>query len=170
MKFRNYLKIAFSICLLVLNGAEAANAQSFDVLVSSDTILAGNVVNLTFAVDNLEGEFVAPDLSAYKVVSGPNVSNQVSVINGVVTRKGNYSYSLVITEEGEVVIPAAELQTEEATYETAPTRIMVLANPEGIIERPPVESGMLEFNLPGTPRTPNPPAKKKRKKRKLRKI
>jgi len=170
MNLVKYIRAISTTCAFIYCVVVSISAQRFEVVVSKDTILAGNVVNLTFVVEDLEGDFVPPDMSAYSVISGPNVSSHVSVINGVVTRRGNYNYVFIIKEEGEVVIPSASFITDRSTYETKPTTIMVLPNPEGIIEQSPAASGKLEFNLPGTPRAATPPITKKRKKRKLRKI
>ena len=144
--------------------------QSFSLKVSADTILAGNVLNVTFAADNIAGQFEGPSMEGLNVVSGPNTSTSMSMINGDVTQTATYSYSILCEEIGEVTILPGYLNVGNETLETEPFSVLVLPNPEGIIEHPPRNSGYFEFNFPSTPRTPKVPSTPKKKKRKLKKI
>lgn len=144
--------------------------QEFAVDISADTILAGNVLNVTFSANNIVGQFEGPDMQGLNVVSGPNTSTSMSMINGDVTQSATYSYTILCDDIGELTILPGYLETGSETYETEPLSILVLPNPEGIIEQPPTRSGYFEFNFPSQKRIPKKLPESKKKKRKLKKI
>ncbi|MFT6334020.1 MAG: hypothetical protein ACJATI_000752 [Halioglobus sp.] len=145
-------------------------AQEFNVQVTSDTILAGNILNITFTANNIAGQFEGPDMQGLNVISGPNTSTSMSMINGDVTQTATYSYGVLCENIGDITILPAYFNTERETLETEPFSILVLPNPEGIIEQPPSNSGFFEFNFPRTTKKPMAPSTPKKKKRKLKKI
>jgi hypothetical protein len=154
-----------------------AQKDGFYLQLKSDTVLAGNILQVTFVANNVAGKFEGPDFEGVNIVGGPNTSTSMSMVNGEVTQHASYSYSLYLEEIGEVMIPPAYLMTNEETLETEPISIIVLPNPEGIIEQPPSinQSGMFQFNFPNMQRQKQKPENKKdvdprKKKRKLRKI
>ena len=145
-------------------------SQDFVVNVSSDTILAGNIVNITFTANNVAGQFEGPDLKDLNVVSGPNTSTSMSMINGDVSQTATYSYGVLCDDIGEITILPGYLDTGNETLETEAVTLLVLPNPEGIIEHPPRSSGLFEFSYPKTRKQPKTPSTPKKKKRKLKKI
>jgi len=108
--------------------------SSFTMNVSSDTILMGNHFTLTYSLENLEGEFIAPDLSDFRVLSGPNVSSQFSSINGRVSQKSSYTYYLMPNDEGQSQIGEAKIVSSNDEIILEAVSIFVLENPEGIQE------------------------------------
>ncbi len=163
--------ILYAICLGI--GTSYAQDEGFYLNLSNDTILAGNVLQVSFIANNVSGQFDAPDLEGLNVVSGPNTSSSMSMINGTVAQHASYSYGIYIENIGEVIIPPAFFVTKEGTLETEPTSVIVLPNPEGIIEQPPSQSGLFQFNFPNKPegnKEHKGSIKSKKKKRKLKKI
>lgn len=161
----------FTICLST--SGSFAQDEGFYLELSSDTILAGNVLQLNFIANNVSGQFEAPDLKGLNVVSGPNTSSSMSMVNGSITQHATYSYGVYFEDIGEVIIPPAFYLTKEGTLETEPTSIMIMPNPEGIIEQPPSQSGLFQFNFPNSPKVKkeeNKKLKTDKKKRKLKKI
>ncbi len=144
--------------------------QDFNVQVSSDTILAGNILNITFTANNIAGQFEGPDMLGLNVISGPNTSTSMSMINGDVSQTATYSYGVLCNDIGDITILPAYLNTGSEILETELRNILVLPNPEGIIEQPPRSSGFFEFNMPRTTKKAQAPSAPKKKKRKLKKI
>lgn len=154
-------------------GFGLAQEEGFYLKINSDTILAGNVLQVSFVANNVSGQFEAPDMEGLNVVSGPNTSTSMSMVNGTVTQHSTYSYGIYMEDIGEVIIPPAYFVTSEGTLETEPTHIIVLPNPEGIIEEPPSQSGFFQFGFPNRSipkKKENTETNSKKKKRKLRKI
>jgi hypothetical protein len=104
-----------------------AQQGSFTVKIDKDTMFADEVVKVDFYIDNLTGNFTAPDFSEFRLVSGPNTSSSMSIINGSVSQKKSYSYLLMADKTGTLQIGSAILKSEGDIIETDPVRIVVLA-------------------------------------------
>jgi len=149
------------------------SGQHFTVSISSDSILIGNYFKLEYTLENIEGSYEPPELDGLAVVSGPNTSSSVQVINGDKTSKTTYSYILKPAKEGSLTIPPAYLLQEDGTtIETAPMVLDVYPNPENLVI--PIEENSNDlfnfrnFDLFGSPSAPAKPDKAK--KRKYKKI
>jgi len=157
-------------------GSSLAQDEGFLLELSHDTILSGNMLRISFKANNLTGQFDAPDLAGFNVVSGPNTSTSMSIVNGNVSQFSTYTYTILLEDIGEVIIPPAYFETSEGVFETEPRSIIVLPNPEGIIEEAPSQSGFFEFSFPDARQFQSPkkneqqPTRSKKKKRKLKKI
>ena len=171
---RDMLKILMTITTLLLLAA-GGNAQSFEIKMSSDSLLVGNYFKVSFISKNSDGKFEAPEFEGMQVLSGPNVSSSVSIVNGDKSSTVSYSYLLQPEDVGIYTIPPAYLVSEDKTIETTPTVINVHPNPEGIITRPEQEQfgsffqmeEAFPFGLRERPKPPTPPATPKRKYKKL---
>lgn len=111
-----------------------AQNQSFSVQLSTDTVLLGNTIKVSFVAENLQGEFEAPSLKNLDLVSGPMVSNSTQIINGNSKSKMEYTYVLKPSDIGEYTIPPAFLSKGNEHYETEPMDFICAPNPEGIIQ------------------------------------
>lgn len=162
------------LCIFCLGvGSGICQEDGFYLELSSDTILAGNVVQVSFHANNVSGQFEAPDMVGMNVISGPNTSSSMAMMNGKVTQNASYSYTLLLEDIGEIIIPPAFFVTNEGTLETEPTSIIILPNPEGIIEQAPEQSGIFQFSFPNNRMQKSKELEKTKstkKKRKLKKI
>lgn len=131
-----YLIAFVSFFFLQENLIIAQDEGLFQVEVSSDTVLLGNYFSLKFSIENVEGEFVPPSFEGFQIISGPNMSSQYSMINGVVTQKSSYSYHLLPLEEGSFEIGSARLKKKNDEISLDPITITVMPNPDGLIENP----------------------------------
>ena len=146
-------------------------AQSvFKVELSRDSVLIGNTFTLTYVLENIKGEFEAPDLTELNVLSGPNMSSSFQMINGDTKQSVSYSYIIKPLEEGEILIDQAFVVGEQETYESDFIRVNVFPNPDGIIEDEPEMVKEFRFNFPFDNFDHQPKEKKKSKKYKLKKI
>ena len=100
------------ITTLILVQSLDGIGQSLTASVSSDSILIGNYIKLVYTVENIDGDFEAPQLRHLEILSGPNTSSSVQIINGDKTSKTSYSYYIKPTELGTITIPPAYLTAE----------------------------------------------------------
>ena len=126
------------------------SAQSFDIEVSSDSVLLGNYIEVSFKLKNIKGKFEAPSFDGFTVISGPNMSSSMQIINGDMSSTQSYSYYIRPNETGLYTITPAYLDTEGSTLETSPTDINVYPNPNNIIQEPKRESGHSIFDFGGS--------------------
>ena len=156
--------------LVFLLGSSFCFAQKteFTLSTNKDTVLMNNLILVKYTIKqaDLKG-FETPEFTHFQVVSGPNVSSSVSIVNGDRTQESSYSFYLQPDSPGTWTIPAISVETDQGLVTTKAKDIVVLPNPEGIQEKEaPEKNGFFNhfFNQsPMPPPTPNQPAKKKRK-------
>ena len=152
-----------------------AQEAKFEVEVSEDSILFGNYFKVKFSLENAKAvNFTAPEFEGFKVVSGPNMTSSFSMINGQVSQSMSYTYYLEPLEVGNYYIAPASVELEDGFLETMPLPILVIPNPEGIIQQPEAEESkddfFKRFEFPRQFEQPLPPAEEPRPKKKKRKI
>jgi hypothetical protein len=136
-KFMMYFLFTF-----VFSGTYA-QTKSFGITVNKDSVLLGNTIKVEFTMENVKGKFEGPDFKDFDVLSGPNSSTSMYSINGETTTKSVYSYYIKPRKSGDFFIENAYLATgkEEDNMETSPYKIVVLENPQGIIDPAEEENG-----------------------------
>ncbi len=110
--------------------------RGFHAKVSSDTLLMGNYLEVTFTLENTTGKIEPPSFESFDLVNGPSQSSSVSIINGNMTQQHSYTYVLQAKGEGIFLIDPAIAFVGEETIKTEPIQIVVLPNPDGIIQTP----------------------------------
>lgn len=159
---------AFKLIVLLsflLVSAMQAQEQKFTVELSSDTILLGNYFELKYTIENMNGKFDPPNLGEFDVIGGPNTSTSMSMINGTVKKSTGFSYYIKPRDLGVFTIPPAFVTVGEEVYQTVPIEIIVVPNPDGIIQQPNRPSLRFEDIMPKQ----NPPAEKPEKSARPRK-
>jgi len=107
------------------------------VEVSRDSILLGNYFEVKFKVENAAVEnFEAPSFEGFTVVSGPNQSSSMMINNGAVTQSIAYSYYIEPQDIGYYFIEPAYVETDRGPLASIPVEVLVVANPDGIIQQP----------------------------------
>ncbi|MEM9885093.1 MAG: BatD family protein [Bacteroidota bacterium] len=175
-----------AIVFLFLLSTWALPAQKevlFTVDVSTDSILMDNYFEVTFTLENASGkQFVAPSFEDFQVLSGPNTSSSMSIINGDMTQSISYSYYLKPKDIGSYYITPASIEADGALLETLAIEVGVFPNPDGIQQNPaqqkssifdsssPFDSDFFkEFDRRSMP-IPSEPKKAKKKKKTTRRI
>lgn len=101
------------------------------VEISSDTILMGNYIQLKYTIENTQGNFEMPELEGMMIISGPNTSSSMSMINGQVSQKASYTVYLKPVDIGNHSIGPAYIETENGVLESQPISIIAVDNPDG---------------------------------------
>jgi hypothetical protein len=110
--------------------------RGFHTKVSGDTLLMGNYLEVTFTLENTTGKIEPPSFESFELINGPAQSSSVSIINGNMTQHHSYTYILQAKEEGIFLIDPAIAFVGEEVIKTDPIQIVVLPNPDGIIQTP----------------------------------
>jgi hypothetical protein len=156
--------MTFVFALIALCQYAVAQHPSFSVEVSSDTILLGNYFELKYTVENAPGSsFEGPKLAPLILLGGPNTSTSMSIINGEVSQSASYTYYVEPPDLGNYVIPPAYVTLEDAVLETPPINIIVVPNPDGIVQRPHTPGKRFDQLFP-TPQRDTSKPKRPRKK------
>jgi len=117
------------------------------VEVSNDSILLGNYIEVKFTIENAAVKnFEAPNFDGFTIVSGPNQSSSMMISNGEVSQTMAYSYYIEPVDVGNYFIEPAFVDTEEGPLESIPLEVLVVDNPDGIIQHPQQKNRQNLFN------------------------
>ena len=180
---RTVLKISYWLMLLVplfhLQSIYAQQETAFSMALSTDSLLLGNYLTVTFKLENGQGEdFVPPAFNEFSIVSGPSISSKYSMVNGDAAYQSiAYTYQIKPAEIGAYFIASASILVNGEVLETTPREIMVLPNPEGVIQSPDgftmEDMDMAPFDnfFPShPPKSPSPSLKEKKTKKKRKTV
>lgn len=117
------------ILLIFLLIPAAVAAQSFSATVDNTTVGLNDRFQVTFTfegtdINSLSG-FNAPDFAGFMVLSGPNQSTSMQIINGAVSASLAYSYYLQPKNLGKYTIGSATIKYKGTPYKTDPITIQV---------------------------------------------
>ena len=94
-----------AICLFFASGITGQTVITTHV--NPDTVRPGELVEITYAIENGDGLFVPPDLMGIPVVSGPNISSSFTFQNGQKSSSQKHTYILRPMSEGILIVPGA---------------------------------------------------------------
>ncbi len=148
------MKKAIFLSIFIFSCFASAFSQdkpiNFTVTVSTDSILMDNYFEVKFTLENADGQnFEAPDFSQhFKVISGPNFSTSMNIVNGDISRKMTITYFVEPKETGLFYILPASVQAADKVLETSPLEVVVVPNPDGIKQAPAgSNSDSFQFNF-----------------------
>lgn len=128
------MKKIISILLFTLVMALPALAQKFTASVTRNKVAVGETFQLVFTLNTSGANFKAPNLNDFDVYSGPNQSQNMSFVNGVMTQSITLSYILAAKKEGKITIGAASVIANGTTLQSNPVTLEVTkgsGNPGG---------------------------------------
>lgn len=137
--------LGLTVSLLMLATIAFSQKEAkLTVKISNDSILLGNYIEVKFTIENVAvKKFEAPDFTGFNIVSGPNQSSSMMISNGEVTQSVAYSYYLEPVDVGNYFIQPAFVETDETVLESIPMEVLVVDNPDGIIQ--PLQNNRTDF-------------------------
>lgn len=103
-----------------------STAQRFTTNVDRTEITSDQYLQVEFTLENAQGKnFIAPDLTGWTVIQGPNTSSSVSIINGARSSTISYGYLLSPKTIGILTIGKAEITVGNKTLYTDPITIKI---------------------------------------------
>jgi hypothetical protein len=116
--------------LAVLMSVAATGQTTFEASVDKTQVGMGEQLTLSFTLtgSSIGGgkNFQTPDLSKFHIMSGPNQSSSMQIINGSVSSSVTYSYILQTKELGKFTIGSASIEAGGATHRSQPLTIEVV--------------------------------------------
>lgn len=124
MKLKVVYILAF-ICLL-LSCKWGPVAQTITARAASSTVGVGQEFEVRYDInDNVSG-FEAPSFTGFDVLSGPNQSSSINIINGSVSQSISYSFYIVARQEGTFTIQPATVHIGSKTLKSNSLTITVM--------------------------------------------
>ena len=117
----------FNFLLLFL---QVSYSQEFTASVNETTVADNERFQVMFtfsgsSINNLS-EFSPPSFSNFLILSGPNQSTSIQIINGAQSASLTYSFIIQAKSVGTFTIGSASIVQGESTYETKPIKITVV--------------------------------------------
>lgn len=109
LAFQLPLLLKLLVLWMGITSALTAFSQGFSAQVSSKKVQVGTPFELMFTISVQAANFTPPNLSDFDVVSGPNQSSSIQVVNGAVSQQLIISYGLVPKKEGKLNIGPATI-------------------------------------------------------------
>jgi hypothetical protein len=111
--------------LVLLTALLKAQDPVFIARVSSKKVAQHSVVEVLFELQNAKGtDFRPPSFEGFTIVAGPSLGSSTMIINGVVNSSQSWSYSLLATKQGRMILDPAtvvagrrKLTTQSITIE-----------------------------------------------------
>lgn len=117
------------LCFFILGlfVALGTNAQtpSFVAQTSKNRVAVGEVFQVAFTLNGSGGNITFPNFSDFNIYSGPNQSQNMSMVNGVFSQSTTLSLFIAAKKEGKFTIGAASAVVGNQKYETKPFVIEV---------------------------------------------
>ena len=120
--------VCYIVSAVVFAGAVHANGVQVKAAVDRTVISLSDTLQLQIIVDGSQ-EAVPPslrDLTGFRVIQGPGVSTEMSVVNGRMTSKVTYSYVLAPVKEGTFTIGPLPVKVSGQAYQTQPIAVEIV--------------------------------------------
>ena len=116
-------------------------AQSFVATVDNNKVAENDRLELRFTFEgknlNALKNFNPPSLKEFRVLSGPNQSTSMQIINGVSSSSLTLSYILMPNTTGAFTIGSASIQYEDKSFTTNPIKVTIVKGSQ----KPKTDSG-----------------------------
>ncbi|MEX2597928.1 MAG: BatD family protein [Salibacteraceae bacterium] len=105
-----------------------AESQSFVAKVSQSTVSTQGHFQVSFQFEGDGSGFKAPAFDDFMVLSGPNKSSSMQLINGNFSSSTAYSYILRPIKTGELTIGSASITIDDQLVKSNPVKIKAIGN------------------------------------------
>lgn len=114
------------LALLLFCVCTALSAQRMSAKLDRASVIAGETFQITFTINDApRGNFIAPDFQDMQVVSGPNKFSEQTIVNGKRRSSQSYTYGLIATKPGAIILDPARFQTSSKVFESNKVKIPV---------------------------------------------
>jgi len=127
-KFTLYLLLFFLMNCVVFS-------QEFSASLSRNPVTVGERFQVTFTLNGEGSNFKAPDFKGFSVLSGPNQSQNIQIINGAMSRSLSFAFILSADKTGEFSIGSATISSNGSLVKSSPITVKVLPETDAQKER-----------------------------------
>ena len=99
----------------------------FEAKVSKQTLGLNERLRIDFTMNDDGDNFTPPNFEGFKIIAGPSQQVSQSWVNGKSSFNKTYSYFLLPTQKGNIVIRQASIDIRGQIYKTSPVKITVTA-------------------------------------------
>ena len=125
----NLTRKIFLLCFVLFFSEANLHAQQFTATVDKTTVGQYDRFQVYFTFDGTDvnglSNFRPPAFTGFKILSGPNQSSSMQIINGKVSGSITYSYILQPGGIGDFTITSASVDYSGKTFHTTPIKVKV---------------------------------------------
>ena len=110
--YRIKLKLGLLLSFLILGCSAFAQNAFLSATASKSTVGVGEQFQVTFTLNSDGQNFRSPDLSNFNVLSGPNKSSSISIVNNSYTQTLSFTFFLQPKSEGTFKIGPASIEVQ----------------------------------------------------------
>lgn len=126
----NFLVKNVMLFAFISVGANIAFAQSsvtFEAFADAEAVPLNGYFEVSFTLKNANGtSFTPPDFKNFNILSGPNTSNSMQIVNNQVAREMSHSYTLQPKKLGTFRIGEASIRANGKKLKTKPLTVKVV--------------------------------------------
>lgn len=126
-------KTLFLMAIIYLPVCVFGQGGIFSINISSDSIGLNELIKVDIKLENSDGQIEVPKFDGFRMLSGPNVSTQMSIVNGKKSQKKSYGFMLQPLEVGDVFIEETYLTVGDKVYTLESVPIII--NPSNGVKR-----------------------------------
>jgi hypothetical protein len=115
------------LILLLLSFQGLLAQVQFEAKVSKQTLGLNERLRIDFTMNDDGDNFTPPNFEGFKIIAGPSQQVSQSWVNGKSSFNKTYSYFLLPTQKGSLVIRQASIDIRGQIYKTSPIKITVTA-------------------------------------------
>lgn len=116
------------LTMVILGGTLQSMAQgTAAVLLDRNPVVAGQGFRLTFEFSDANMALQKPpNIAGLRYLSGPSTSTSTQIVNGSMSSKRSYTYTVMASKPGTLRIPSIEFKTQKETLRTEPVILKVV--------------------------------------------
>lgn len=146
MNWRNLLYVV-ALFAFPLSAIQAQTATA--TLSGADTVRQGEMLQLTFAFENVEAnDFTLPDLVGLTPVGGPSRQTSMRIMNGKRSSSSAFVYRVIAEQAGLAYVPEVIVKHEDEEIKTEALKVFITEDPEYV----PVQQGVQPQRAPLQPK------------------
>ena len=97
------------------------------VLLDRNPVVVGQGFRLTFEFSDANVAMQnPPNIAGLRYINGPSTSTSTQIVNGSMSTKRSYTYTMMASTAGTLRIPSFEFKTQKATLRTEPVNLKVV--------------------------------------------
>lgn len=152
-KFATVLEIIkmklFAQALMIFLPLSIYSQQAvFEAYSDAKQVTLNSYAEVIFTLKNANGsDFIPPDFSGFNIVTGPNTSSSVQIINGVVSKEISYSYTLQPLKTGKFIIGSATINVGRKKLRSNSLQIEVVKGKNSSKDKSNAEPAFLQILL-----------------------
>lgn len=121
-----------------------AQGGKFTASAGRTEVATGEQFQVDFTVEGNGTDFNPPDFDGFQVLSGPNMSQSMTSINGATTYTTGYSYILAAVKEGTFIIGPATINVNFRKLQSNPIKLKVIKGQPVQQQNPNTRQGQID--------------------------